>query len=76
MKKDMKKILFAIPLFAMLLVACDPIVDEISPDPNEMCIRDRYCGVHSTRQPVAGSGGVRMLPALNLCGLLLSLIHI
>ena len=30
----MKKILFAIPLFAMLLVACDPIVDEISPDPN------------------------------------------
>ena len=34
MKKDMKKILFAIPLFAMLLVACDPIVDEISPDPN------------------------------------------
>jgi hypothetical protein len=29
MKKDMKKILFAIPLFAMLLVACDPIVDEI-----------------------------------------------
>ena len=34
MKKDMKKILFAMPLFAMLLVACDPIVDEISPDPN------------------------------------------
>ena len=30
----MKKILFAMPLFAMLLVACDPIVDEISPDPN------------------------------------------
>ena len=30
----MKKILFAMPLFAMLLVACDPIVDEIRPDPN------------------------------------------
>lgn len=30
----MKKILLAMPLFAMLLVACDPIVDEISPDPN------------------------------------------
>lgn len=30
----MKKILFAMPLFAMLLVACNPIVDEISPDPN------------------------------------------
>lgn len=30
----MKKILLAMPLCAMLLVACDPIVDEISPDPN------------------------------------------
>lgn len=30
----MKKTLFAMPLFAMLLVACDPIVDEINPDPN------------------------------------------
>lgn len=30
----MKKILFAMPLVAMLLVSCDPIVDEISPDPN------------------------------------------
>lgn len=32
--KKIENILFAIPLFAMLLVACDPIVDEISPDPN------------------------------------------
>ena len=46
----MKKILFAIPLFAMLLVACDPIVDEISPDPcrlwdsqtNEKLDKDRF----------------------------------
>ncbi len=30
----MKKILFVLPLFLILLAACDPIVDGCSPDPN------------------------------------------
>lgn len=30
----MKKILFVLPLFLILLAACDPIVDGVSPDPN------------------------------------------